>query len=76
MTYFNITALGEALNTPELVRGNNLILPVQSLSRLGSDALRQIKDLRVPVCSKPYLKGEILDDEFTVKLKRYNRQMS
>lgn len=33
---------------------------------LGSDALRHVESLRVPVCSKSYLKGEIFDDEFTV----------
>ncbi|KAI6183446.1 Methionine synthase reductase [Aphelenchoides bicaudatus] len=50
MTYFNISALREAHDTPGLTH--------------GSDALRKVENLRVPVCSKPYLCGEVLDEEF------------
>ncbi|CAD5218080.1 unnamed protein product [Bursaphelenchus xylophilus] len=50
MTFFNISALREAIDPPGLV--------------FGTDVLRNVENLRVPVCSKSYIRGEVLENEF------------
>ncbi|CAD5212668.1 unnamed protein product [Bursaphelenchus okinawaensis] len=50
MTFFNISALREAIDSPGLV--------------FGTEILRKVENLRVPVCSKSYIRGEVLENEF------------
>ncbi|KAI6226140.1 Methionine synthase reductase [Aphelenchoides fujianensis] len=50
MTFFNISALKEAIDAPGLLR--------------GSETLKSVENLRVPQLSKTFLKSEVGDEQF------------